>query len=243
MHDPLVVAHELVLPIPRKKWRTHPGEPRWSFGRRRRTNAENLGEPVYPWWRPAGWRMTVAGRHVGLYRLATIWHAEPGGRDSGQVCKHWANGRPLRAWRWHVHHWKVQIHFMQGLRARFFDRCALCGRKGRPNISHQWDGPGVGWRKWQSTPGLYHRECSELVTRRRDATEDARLLRWIVAALAVHTDTTELELVDPVVIMPDGTLRRAQADDGWETVTADDGLPSLRVRDDLYRLIDPVQPT
>lgn len=48
---------------------------------------------------------------------------------------------------------------------------------------------------------------------------------------------------DPVVIMPDGTLRRAQADDGWETVTADDGLPSLRVRDDLYRLIDPVQPT
>lgn len=47
---------------------------------------------------------------------------------------------------------------------------------------------------------------------------------------------------DPVVIMPDGTLRRAQPDDGWEVVTAHDGLPSLRVRDDLHRLTDPVRP-
>jgi len=206
MHDPLVVAHELVLPIPRRKWRAK--GPRWSFSRQRRTNKENLGEPVYRWWRPKGYELVVAGWYVGLYRLATIWHREPGDRDSGEVCKHWADGKPRRAWKWHVHHWRVQVHLLQGTRARRFDRCALCGRKGRPNVSHQWNGAGVGWRKWRSRPGLFHSECSSLVQFRRTSVEDAQLIRWLVAGLAVEMDRPQAELVDRLTgsHVPDSTM-------------------------------------
>lgn len=232
MHDPNVVAHVVVLPIPRRiPPVTAPSEPRWSFTRRRRTNTENLGEPVYPWWRPAGWRVLAAGRRLGLYRLATIWHVEPDGQDSGTVCKHWENGRPRRAWRWHVHHWSIQVHPLQSWRARLFDRCSLCGRKGSPNISHGWSSSGgVGWRKWRSREGLYHRECSELVSRRQSAETDARLIRWLVAGLAVSADTTEIEMVDRLTgstvtddVMPFHARRRLHLMLGYE-------------RDSAYRL-------
>lgn len=52
MHDPLVVAHEIPSPIPhRVRWKDKSSYARrWGFVRLRRTNAENLGEPVYRWF-------------------------------------------------------------------------------------------------------------------------------------------------------------------------------------------------
>ncbi len=198
MHDPMVVAWEVPAPLPcRVKWRdARPGQPRWTLGRERRTNEANRGEPCYPWYRPTGWRPRVAGRAFGLYRLATIWHVEPNDADSGTVCKHWADGHPLKAWRWHVWHWRVQIMPLQSLRARLFDRCAECGRKGRPNVSHQWDGKRLGWWKFTSREGLYHRECSALVSYRRTVETDKALIRHLIAAYRVETDETEIELVE-----------------------------------------------
>ena len=147
---------------------------RWGVVRRRRTNPENRGEPTYPWWRLEGWTPVLAGRAFGARTLATIWHVEPGGRDAFEVCDRRGN------WRWHVRHWKVQVHALQGLRARLFDRCEECGRKGRPNISHQWDGPRLGWWKFQSRRGLYHRECSSLVHVRSQAQERLWLLGQVL---------------------------------------------------------------
>lgn len=231
MHDPMVVAHNVVLPIPRRKWRAAKSEPRWTFHRRRRTNTENLGEPVYRWWRPDGYELIVAGWVIGLYKLATIWHVEPKGRDSGEVCKHWANGKPLRRWKWHVHHWSVQIHLLQGVRARLFDRCALCGRKGRPNVSHQWDGPGVGWRKWRSRPGLYHSQCSALGSLQQVVADDEATIRHLVAALRLQTDLPEPVLVElltassvPDTVFPFNRRRRLWTLMGYE-------------RDDDYKLV------
>lgn len=45
MHDPMVVAWEIHLPIPHFRWKQYNGGPRNEFKRRRRTNQENLGEP------------------------------------------------------------------------------------------------------------------------------------------------------------------------------------------------------
>lgn len=212
MHDPLVVAWEVPLPIPKRDaWHDkHYKGRRWGFTRRRRTNPENLGEPVYRWWRPAGWTFALAGRVFRMRRLATIWHVEPKGHDSGTVCKHqirWQDDdgewhyKPLRSWRWHVHHWRIQIPFLQELRARLFDRCALCGRKGRPNVSHSWDGERLGWWKFKSRKGLYHSECSALGSLRNARSDDEDLIRHLFAAVCLLRDTTEPEtlawLTDP----------------------------------------------
>lgn len=197
MHDPMVVAHELHLPIPRRdRWREkHDKHGRWGLFRQRRTNPANLGQPVYRWWRPAGWTLKAAGRVYRMPSLATIWHVEPGGRDAFEVCK--SRGR----WRWHVWHWKLQVGPLQDLRARLFDRCEECGRKGRPNFGHSWEGHRLGWRKFRSRHGLYHYECSSLVFLRKGREDDEKLIRHLFAAIRVLRDQTEVEtltwLTDP----------------------------------------------
>lgn len=105
--------------------------------------------------------------------LITVWHREPGGRDAFEVCRNYrrwqdADGkwhtRWLTGWRWHVHHWKIQVHPVQALRRSLLTRCSWCGgrsRKGDPvNVSHSWDGPRGHW--WQGEPGLFHRDCSSV---------------------------------------------------------------------------------
>jgi hypothetical protein len=132
MHDPLRVAFEIKRPWP---------NPRRANGSR--------------YW-PA---------------LVTVWHREPGGHDSGEVCKEYrrvqnANGewryRFLNGWRFHVHHWRLQVSPLQDLRRWALTRCAWCGgrhsKMDAVNISHQWDGPAGRW--WQGAPGRYHHDCS-----------------------------------------------------------------------------------
>lgn len=173
MHDPMVVAFEVHVPIPkRQRWSdARPGQKRWTLGRWRRSNPENLGEPIYSWWRPKAWRPRVAGRSYGWRLILTVWHVEPKGHDSGTVCPHyvrWRNdigdwqSKPLNGWRGHVHHWHLQVPPLQDLRRRLFQRCEWCGgrstKKSPVNISFQWDAAKVRpW--WKSRPGLYHRGC------------------------------------------------------------------------------------
>lgn len=159
MHDPKVVVADIRLPIPKRaRWKdAKNGQPRWTFGRRRRTNAENLGEPVYPWWRPNGYDPRIAGRAWQWRYFLTIWHNEPGGADSGTVCK----GRGKR---WHLSHLSIQWHQKQALRRWLITRCEWCGgpsRRNDPvNISHQWDREPGPW--WRSERGLFHHDCSAI---------------------------------------------------------------------------------
>lgn len=154
MHDPDVVAFEIRRPWTRrsKSYDAKPGKPRWKLDG--------------PFW-------ILAGRGFYWPTMVTIWHREPGGRDSGEVCKHYIRTRQpggtyttkiVHGWRLHVHHWRVQISPLQTLRRRALTRCAWCGgrhRKADPvNISHQWNGNRPPW--WRGERGLFHAECSSI---------------------------------------------------------------------------------
>jgi hypothetical protein len=133
MHDPLVVAFEI-----RRPW------PRGRLG---------AGKRYFP-------------------AIVTVWHREPGGHDAGEVCEHFRRvfdegerawrRTPVNGWRFHVWHWKIQVHALQALRRSLLTRCAWCGGRSRKgdytNISHSWDGPRGRW--WRGEPGLFHHDCS-----------------------------------------------------------------------------------
>jgi hypothetical protein len=137
MHDPLVVAFEIRRPWPTKRDST-------------------------------GWRHWPS--------LITVWHREPGGHDSGDVCKHYIRVQdPItgewrfkfrHGWRFHIHHWKIQVPALQELRRRLLTRCTWCGGRSRKgdavNVSHSWDGPRSRW--WQGERGLYHGDCSGIAS-------------------------------------------------------------------------------
>lgn len=101
--------------------------------------------------------------------LITVWHREPCGHDALTVCRKRtkladATWKYSRTWRWHVHHWKAQLHPMQDLRRRLLTRCTWCrgrSRKGDAvNVSLSWDGPRARW--WQGERGLHHGDCSAI---------------------------------------------------------------------------------
>lgn len=157
MHDPDVVAFDI-----RRPWPTRSASPtrgrRWEWG-------HGHGRT----WRPSCF-MTLAGQRYYFPSIVTVWHREPGGADSGEVCKHWrkVDGKNVRdnSWRWHVNHWRIQVAPLQHLRRSLLTRCSWCGGRSvkgdAVNVSHSWDGPRGQW--WQGEPGLYHHWCSAAKT-------------------------------------------------------------------------------
>lgn len=148
MHDPLVVAFEIRRPWPERA-SPSPNPVRW------------------PLWSPF-W--CVAGRGLYWPPLVTVWHHEPGGRDSGEVCRHIVRYRDdhgewrvkiRHGWRAHVHHWRIQIHPLQVLRRRLLTRCAHCGgrstKTNQVNVAAGWYTRETPW--WCGEAELYHRDC------------------------------------------------------------------------------------
>ncbi|WP_431977627.1 hypothetical protein [Micromonospora haikouensis] len=184
MHDPMVVAFTIRRPFPQRSTShdAKPGKPRWSI-RHHHTCGSSCGADrakheasnPFPWWRPGSYSTfwTIAGRGWYWPSLITIWHVEPGGRDSGEVCKHYTRTRTAdgtyttriqRGWRWHVHHWRIQVIPLQQLRRRLLTRCAWCGsRSGKGdtvNVSNSGSSQRAPW--WRGERGLYHRDCSAI---------------------------------------------------------------------------------
>lgn len=63
--------------------------------------------------------------------------------------------------RWHVHHWRLQVHPLQHLKRWLFSRCCRCGRRfpwGYSPAALQWDGTGPLW--FRSEAGVAHHECT-----------------------------------------------------------------------------------
>lgn len=119
--------------------------------------------------------------------LICIWHVEPGGRDSGSVCKHWQDGKVRQRWKWHVWHWRIQVRPIQKLRRLLFERCAECGR-GYP-YGYAPIGTWGGDKTW-------HHECSSMGRYRSLVEEDERVIRHLVAALRLERDQDESEIVE-----------------------------------------------
>jgi hypothetical protein len=150
MHDPLTVAFEIRSPWPKPA--VYLAEQAARTGTR---------------WRIGGTFWVLAGRGLYFPSLITIWHREPGGRDGLTMCskrvqRRDGKWRRTRGWRWHIHHWRIQIPPLQALRRRLLTRCGWChGRHTKTdpvNISHQWNRPRGHW--WQGETGLFHEDCS-----------------------------------------------------------------------------------
>ena len=207
MHDPKVVAHELVLPIPIRGWKHRDarkaGDYRWGTRRRRRTNPENLGEPVFPWYRLTGWEsFRIAGESFRWCPLGTIWHNEPDGKDGLTVCRYRItddDGKVVRfssGWKWHVHHWSFQWFFEQKARRWLFERCRECGLRypwGYAPVSHSWGEPKSRWFKVEVRS--YHHKCSALVHARRKQAGVEQVVREVVGLLSADGGPNEAEII------------------------------------------------
>lgn len=142
MHDPLTVAWDIRRPWPRRDSLPTVSGPRWRFR--------------LPF-------TTLAGRRFYWPSLVTIWHHDPSDYDSNEVCKYSGH------WKWHVHHWRIQVHPLQQLRRWALTRCEWCGGRSRRgdyvNVSHQWDHPKQPW--WRGEQGLFHSDCSAIQSAHR----------------------------------------------------------------------------
>lgn len=172
MHDPMVVVFDTHLPIPVRKWKAK-GETVWAFERRRRTNPENLGQPVYPWFRPAGYDVRAFGWRIGLADLATIWHNEPQDRDSGTVCKG-MRGSNLTLhnvrWAWrHRDHITISVRPYNRVRSWLYVRCAECGHR------FLWKQARIGYMGGDS---VYHDKCMSLRHTRGQLDDAAKALTF-----------------------------------------------------------------
>lgn len=183
MHDPMVVAFDIPRPWPQARRKTRPDGARLRLRPFRRHRWDLRPAAFSKFWQ------------VGDYELywtsaITVWHVEPNGHDALTVCER--RGR----WKWHVHHWRIQVAIEQRLRRFLFERCELCGRRypwGYAPVSHQWDAPRSRWFKVE--PHAYHHECSSLVSLRRERERDEQLIRHLLAEVRVRADESEAEVL------------------------------------------------
>lgn len=71
--------------------------------------------------------------------------------------------RERRPWyrhpKWHVWHWRIQVHPLQSFKRWAFSRCAGCGSRftyGYAPVAGQWDGGGP---TWHGEASVYHSAC------------------------------------------------------------------------------------
>lgn len=173
MNDPDVVVFDIPVPIPHKLWPSKTA--RWSLKRRRYTgDGPRAGTPIYPRWRPRGWDAAVPGRRIGWWTPITVWHNEPGGADSGHVCKG-MGGSDLTLhnvrWAWaHRAHLHIQVIPWQRFRAWRTDRCDECGKPFR------WKNDGrIG--TWGGDK-VWHFKCDALVHTRRQLDDLTAVARF-----------------------------------------------------------------
>lgn len=80
--------------------------------------------------------------------------------------------RAARPWwrhpRYHVWHWRLQVHFLQSLRRRLFTRCLSCGGRFKVGdgvcTSSGWECAPRRWFEWfRSEPDVMHARCSNRI--------------------------------------------------------------------------------
>jgi hypothetical protein len=62
--------------------------------------------------------------------------------------------------RWHIHHWRIVIPFLQDFKRWAFSRCASCGKRfpwGYSPVTTNWNSKGPQW--FRSEDYTYHENC------------------------------------------------------------------------------------
>lgn len=84
-------------------------------------------------------------------------------RTFAQVIRNYR--RLTRYWwehpRWHIRHWKIQVHALQSFKRWAFTRCAICGGRfewGSSGVTNSWHATGPRWFK--SETDLSHMACA-----------------------------------------------------------------------------------
>jgi hypothetical protein len=142
VHDPLTVAFEIRRPWP-------------ELSRSELTPWSRVGEGNWVVRRSPFW--ILAGRRLYWPSMITIWHRDPSGYDN-DVC---LAGHRSRTWRFHVHHWRIQVVPLQKARRRLLTRCSDCG--GRSTKAHPVNLGGWGRERgpwWRGETGLKHMNCT-----------------------------------------------------------------------------------
>lgn len=71
--------------------------------------------------------------------------------------------RHHRSWwrhpRWHIHHWRIQVHFVQMLKRWLFSRCACCEKRFTWGYSPISTGNGQGPLWFKSETYCFHHGC------------------------------------------------------------------------------------
>lgn len=93
-----------------------------------------------PWWRERHFHSIVCGIARELLRARRPWYRHP---------------------RWHLHHWKIQVHSLQTFKRWAFSRCCSCGKRftwGYCPTSDSWHGTGPCW--FRGEKGIRHNDCA-----------------------------------------------------------------------------------
>lgn len=85
-----------------------------------------------PWRRDEALRNYVTTIYSWIMRKERPWYKHP---------------------RWHIHHWSIQIHPLQNIKRRFWDKCCVCGKRGFK---------GVAFSDWHGTK-RWHQHCDTTI--------------------------------------------------------------------------------
>lgn len=138
------------------------------------------------WEIRAPWFKRVKWKRNGRYHpsLVTIWHVDPKG-DRGWPC-----GKPdrRRLWRFHVHHWQIQIHPWQHFKRWAFERCQHCKR------GYPW-----GYAPVAHNSGTIHFECHAAIAGKERIGELEHIARAAIHGYCRALDMTPKQAVDALV--------------------------------------------
>lgn len=206
MHDPMTLAWTIRRPFPqiRKRTMTHRPPFRW------RSSHWYIGRWTFYW--PSiidCWHVEPKGHDSG----EVCKHYLPAGEVSswkvwllpwyraGKSSEHDPNGASYvwdKRWKWtHWRHWSLRFIPYMTFNRWAFQRCEKCGgksRRGHPvNVSHQWDGPRQRFGK--SRPGLFHGDCSSIISLKRTIATDAEALAELFHLGRTLLDLSEEEMI------------------------------------------------
>lgn len=176
MHDPSTVAFEIRRPWPVKR------EPGGLLG------DSKYYPPIITVWHEDpekdgsddscdwfGYKKPLTPKEMAifdaLWRLETLLDNRPHYPDSPEHRAFQPLKDAIRAlrvregWRihprWHVWHWRFQVHPLQQFKRWAFSRCCKCGRRFTWGYSPMGPWSGTGPRWFRNEPGVYHHDCTD----------------------------------------------------------------------------------